>query len=326
MLNACAKEMRAQNAFAIVCTHTCANVCANARVQVRARLCVQVGANMSFQMRAKLCAQLRALMRAQGSMRNARTHVRFLLSIMRFVCDQMVLSQVMADFGQNRLWPKPTLAKPSLAKSSLTLCVWCVVCLFVWVGAGFTVLGVGFRVWVLVSTFWFGRVRCPLTALPTDRPSPGPPFPRTALPPDRPSPGPPKISLFVFPLPPQNSFFSLLSVGLLVEFWWCFRRPGSSNVHVWAFWLSCETPAAFGPPGLHMTTRELQTRTLELPGDSNTTKIPREDPQREEKRTNYEAGEGKNAKFWAPTLRASHPLGPYFFCFWAPGPLAYTPR
>ena len=32
----------------------------------------------------------------------------------------------------------------------------------------------GFCVWVLVSRFWFGHVRCPGTALPLDRPSPGP--------------------------------------------------------------------------------------------------------------------------------------------------------
>ena len=45
--------------------------------------------------------------------------------------------------------------------------------------------------------------------------------------PDRPSPGPPKISLFLFPLPPQNSFFSSLSGGLLVEFWRCLKRRGA---------------------------------------------------------------------------------------------------
>ena len=33
----------------------------------------------------------------------------------------------------------------------------------------------------------------------------------------------PKISRFFFPLPLQNSFFSSLSGGLLVEFWWCFE-------------------------------------------------------------------------------------------------------
>ena len=70
-----------------------------------------------------------------------------------------------------------------------------------------------------------------------------------------------------------------------------------------------------GPPGLHTTVRELQTCTFERPGASNTTKIPREDPQRGKKRTNFVAGEGKKArnfglpKIRAPTLRAS-PFGP----------------
>ena len=42
------------------------------------------------------------------------------------------------------------------------------------------------------------------------------------------------ISLFCFPLPPQFSvLFSLFSV-FFVEFWWCFRRPGPSNVHGFA--------------------------------------------------------------------------------------------
>ena len=110
----------------------------------------------------------------------------------------------MADFGQHRLWPKQTLAKPTLAKPSSTcvcvcLCVFVCVCLLVsWFRVG-------------VSRFWFGHVRDrPSRDRPSDRPSLG-----------RPSPGPPKISLFFFPLPPQNSFFSSLSGCLLVDFWLC---------------------------------------------------------------------------------------------------------
>ena len=76
---------------------------------------------------------------------------------------------------------------------------------------------------------------------------------------------------------------------------------------LWALGLSCETPAAVGPPVFHTTARELQTCTLKGPGASSTTKIPREDPQRERerKRTKMRSREGKNsAKFWA-----SHPSG-----------------
>ena len=75
---------------------------------------------------------------------------------------------------------------------------------------------------------------------------------------------------------------------------------------VWALGLSCETPAASGPPGLHTTTRELQTCTFERPGASNTTKIPREDPQKGKKRTNFSAGEGKKS----PPPFGPPPFGP----------------
>ena len=44
-----------------------------------------------------------------------------------------------------------------------------------------------------------------------------------------------------FPFPPHNSFFSSLSGGLLLEFWWCLkRRSPEINVHVGALCLSCE--------------------------------------------------------------------------------------
>ena len=80
----------------------------------------------------------------------------------------------MADFGQNRLWPKPTLANPTLAKPTLTCGVVCgvfvcgvFVCLCVaWVLVS-RFHGVGFHVWVLV---WSCTV------------PPGPPFPRSTLP------------------------------------------------------------------------------------------------------------------------------------------------
>ena len=75
---------------------------------------------------------------------------------------------------------------------------------------------------------WEGRgVRASSAGPPSPGPpSPGPPSP--GLPPQDPpsagppSPGPPKISFFVFPLPPQFSFFLPSLVGLLVEFW-CFE-------------------------------------------------------------------------------------------------------
>ena len=48
------------------------------------------------------------------------------------------------------------------------------------------------------------------------------------------------------------------------------------------FGMASQSPGGFGrPPGLHTTTRELQTRTFERPGASNTT--TRGNPQREKK-------------------------------------------
>ena len=93
-------------------------------------------------------------------------------------------------------------------------------------------------------------------------------------------------------------------------------------MHVWALGLTCETPAALGPSGLHTTARELQTCTFQGPGASNTTKnSTRRHPERDTKKENC-GGEGKkSAKFWAshlspPTLRAlsgPHPSGPQPF-------------
>ena len=109
---------------------------------------------------------------------------------------------------------------------------------------------------------------------------------------------------------PFSLFLSLFGC-LLVDFW-CFRRSGHSNVPIWALGLSCETPAASGPPGLHTTTRELQTRTIEGSGASNTTKIPRKDPQRETKRAKVGGEREKSAKFWVPHPSGPHASGPIF--------------
>ena len=140
---------------------------------------------------------------------------------------------------------------------------------------------------------------------------------------DRPSPGPPIISVFFYPLPPQNSFSSSFSRCLLVEFWWCFWKSGNTNVHVWALWLSCETPAA--PPDRAGGARTRQPENskrayLSAPAlhHQNSTRRP---PEREEK--NEFCGEGKKARNFgppptlrgptlpAPTLRAPTGFGPW---------------
>ena len=56
--------------------------------------------------------------------------------------------------------------------------------------------------------------------------------------------------------------------------------------------------AALGPPGLHTTARELQTRTFDGAGASNTTKIPRQDPKEREERKKIVVGEGQNTRIF----------------------------
>ena len=99
-----------------------------------------------------------------------------------------------------------------------------------------------------------------------------------------------------FPLPPQNSFFSSLSGGLLVEFWWCLKRRGAQVCTFGVLGLSCEAPAAPKPPGFHTTTREPKRAHLRVLVFNNTTKIKREDTQRGKNRTNFAAREGKKSE------------------------------
>ena len=162
----------------------------------------------------------------------------------------------MADFGQTDFgqpfW-RPSLANPSLASVSVLVvwptlaktdfgqtdfgqtdfglwcCVFCVVCgvfvCCVWVLVS-RFHGVGFHVWVLV---WSCSVL------------PGPPFPRTARPGTALPLDHPKFRAFFHsPAAKFVLFFSFRgsSRGILVV----FEAPGRSNVHVWALWLSCETP------------------------------------------------------------------------------------
>ena len=155
----------------------------------------------------------------------------------------------------------------------LCVVVCCCCCVYCCVGVVVLVLGVGVGCW-----FW------------------------------PPCAGPPKISLFIFPLPPPFSLFLSLSGCLLVDF--CvFSKAGALKcARLW-----CETPAASGLPGVHTTTRELQTCTFEGSGASNTTKFPREDTQRErQKKSEISGGSGEKKKreiLGPPTLRCSIFLG-----------------
>ena len=186
--------------------------------------------------------------------------------------------------GHGRLWPNrllpALLAKPTLAKTDYgqiefdLLCgLWCVVC------------GVFVCVCVLCGGCWFHGFRCGVSrvgagfkvlvfALHPDRPFPGPPFPWIAQ------------NFALFFSPPQNSFFSLLSGGHLVEFWWCFLKRRDPRMCTFGvLGLSCEAWAAEKPPGVHTTAREPK-RAHFRSGPPNTTRIQREDTQIDRNRTN----------------------------------------
>ena len=115
-------------------------------------------------------------------------------------------------------------------------------------------------------------------------PSVGPPFRQTALrwtalPLDR-----PKFRSF-FPLPAPFSFFFSLSLGVTFGLSGC-------RVKLQRLWA-----------------REPQTRTFEGSGASNTTKIPREDTQRETKRARMGAGEEKKREILGPPQIGAPPFG-----------------
>ena len=108
--------------------------------------------------------------------------------------------------------------------------------------------------------------------------------------PGTPPPSSPQKNRAFSPLPPQLSFF--------LHFFW-----GSSRGIWWCFW---------GRRGFTRQPENSKRAHFRAPGASNTTKIPRKDPQRERRKSENGAREGekKSAKFWAPTLRAPTLRGP----------------
>ena len=157
--------------------------------------------------------------------------------------------------------------------------------------------------------------------------------------PDHPTPDRPKYRSF-FPLPTPLFFFSSLSWE-----WWCFRSSFFLSLTVCLlveFWCEDRDPpmCPCGLSGCRVKPRRLRGRRgftrqpknskREGSGASNTTKIPREDTQRETKRMKMGAGEGKKKReilgsppFGAPPWH--HPpflgpilFGPFFFWVWAP--------
>ena len=90
-------------------------------------------------------------------------------------------------------------------------------------------------------------------------------------------------------------------------------------MHIWALGLSCEPPAALGPPGFHSTTEELQTCTFQAPAFKNTTKIPLEGHPERHKKSEMVVGERKNREILGtPPFRASPFGAPFFWVFKTP--------
>ena len=94
-------------------------------------------------------------------------------------------------------------------------------------------------------------------------------------------------------------------------------------MRVWALGLSCETPAASGPPGLHTTARELQTCTFQAPALQKTHQnSTRRHPGREERKLWWERK--KKREILAPHPSGPPPFGPptlrtpHFFWVWVP--------
>ena len=71
-------------------------------------------------------------------------------------------------------------------------------------------------------------------------------------------------------------------------------------MHVWALGLSCETPTASGPPDVHFRGSQ------RFKHHQNSTGRP---PEKETKRTNMGAGEGKKARNFGPPPFGAPPFG-----------------
>ena len=142
----------------------------------------------------------------------------------------------------------------------------------------------------------------PSTGPPASTSPAGPPLRRTAPPLDRPK---------------FRSLFSLSRrIFVLFLFWGessrgslvVFEAPGPSNVHVWALGLSCEAPAASGPPGLHMTTREHQTCTFEGPGLQKTPpKFNEKTPKERGKERKFGQNHDGQKKDWRKLAKSGWP-------------------
>ena len=112
----------------------------------------------------------------------------------------------------------------------------------------------------------------------------------------------PKISRFFFPLPPQNLFFSSLSGGLLVEFWWCLKRRGAQMCTFGVLGLSCASPG--GPVwwGRRGFTRQPESPNVHISGSrfsKTPTKFHERTPRERKKNESCGGRREKKSEIWA---------------------------
>ena len=151
-------------------------------------------------------------------------------------------------------------------------------------------LGAGCWVLVLVWSIWI---------LP-------PPLHRTPLRWTTPRRTAQNIALF-FPLPPSIfALFVSLSGCLLVEFWWCFRRRGNSNGHIWTLGLW----RLWGRRGFTRQPENSKRAHLRLPALETPPKFNEKTPKATQKERKWD--ETRQNKFWA-----LHPSGSHF-CWFGP--------
>ena len=217
-------------------------------------------------------------------------------------------------YGQvlpHQVCPEPTLAKQSLARQSSARKICPRKCWSVSVLSRSTLAQSNFSplvgsIWPL-ARLWSGCQFCRL-------------WPDSGgadlslldpLPPD-PSPPPDRLKFRCFSLVPAPIFVFLWNFGGVFE----GRDPQ----------MCTSGPRGFRAAGVSHDSRELQTRTFEGPGASkNTTKIPREDRQREKKSENGSGRVENTRNFGPPTLQGptlrgppfgARPSGPDFFWVW----------
>ena len=201
-----------------------------------------------------------------------------------------------------RLWPKPTLAKPSSTCVCVCLCVFVCVCVSLCV----------FAVWRGCWFQSFGLVMfgAPGTALPRTA------LPGTALPQDRPSPGPPKISLFFSPSPAAKF---VLFFPLWVSSRWIVAAvqghdPPKMRVSVGVI-------AAVSPPGFHTAAREPKHAHLSAP--QTPPKFHEKTPREGRKERILRRDREKKREILGSPPFGPPPFGAHFF--WVGPPTFRTP-